>query len=91
MPVRKLSKAARSAERKRLRNRSIRSRVKTDRAKAEKLISAKDELAGQGTVAAISRVDRAVGKGIFHRNKAARLKSRLMKKLNQIPKEGKGD
>jgi small subunit ribosomal protein S20 len=90
MPTSRLNKSARSAERKRLRNRATRSSVKTEIVKAEKLIRAKDESAREGTVAVTSRIDRAVSKGIFHRNKASRLKSRLMKKLNQTLK-GSGD
>lgn len=83
MPSNKsLNKAARSAERKRLRNRSIRSSVKTHVAKAQKLIGAKEKSAHRETVVAISSIDKAVSKGVFHRNKGARLKSRLMKKLN---------
>jgi small subunit ribosomal protein S20 len=77
-----LNKAARSAERKRLQNRSIRSSVKTHITKAEKLIDAKGESAHQETVIAISTIDKAVSKGVLHRNKGARLKSRAMKKLN---------
>ena len=33
-------------------------------------------------VAAISALDRAVSKGVLHRNNAARRKARLMKRLN---------
>ena len=78
-----LSKAARPAERRRLRNRSIRSNIKTHVAKAEKLIDAEQESAHQETIVAISSIDKAVSKGVFHCNKGARLKSRLMKKLNR--------
>jgi len=77
-----LNKAARSAERKRLRNRSIRSSVKTHVAKAKRLANAKEESAHQETIVAITSIDKAVSKGVFHPNKGARLKSRLMKKLN---------
>jgi ribosomal protein S20 len=31
----------------------------------------------------MSGIDKAVSKGIIHRNRGARLKSRLMKKLNK--------
>ena len=85
MPSNKwLKKAARSAERKRLRDRSIRTSVKTHIAKAQKLISAGENSAHQETIAAISSIDKAVSKGVFHRNKGARLKSRLTKKLNAV-------
>ena len=78
------NKAARSAERKRLRNRSVRRSVKTHLTKAESSVKAKEESARQKTVVAISTIDKAVGKGVFHRNKGARLKSRLVKKLNAV-------
>lgn len=74
-----------------MRRRSVRSTIKTYLTKTENLIGAKEwESAQETTVATISRIDRAVSKGIIHRNKAARLKSRLMKKLNRaLPgKEG---
>ncbi len=79
-----VSKTARLAERKRLRNRSVRSGVKTRIAKAEKLATSKSESADAGSyqLTAISSIDKAVSKGVFHRNKGARLKSRLMKKLS---------
>ena len=84
MPSNKsLSKADRSAEGKRLRNRSVRSKVKTHIAKARKLANTKGELTHQEVIVAISSIDKAVNKGVFHRNKGARLKSRLMKKLNK--------
>lgn len=86
-----VSKAAWSAERKRLRNRSVRSNVKSCTARAEKLISAEEsDSAPQAVVAAISSVDKAVKKGVIHRNKGARLKSQLMKRLNALPEKGGG-
>ena len=84
MPGSKSSKSVKVAERKRLRNRSMRSNVKTHIAKAEKVIGIKEESAQQETVSTISSIDKAVSKGVFHRNKGARLKSRLMKKLNAV-------
>jgi len=84
LPGSKSSKTVKVAERKRLRNRSIRTNVKTHIVKAERLIGAGEDSAHQETVAAISSIDNAVNKGVFHRNKGARLKSRLMKKLNAV-------
>ena len=78
------SKSSRIADRKRLRNRAVKSNVKTLMAKAEKKIAAKDISAHEEAVTAISSIDRAVSKGVFHRNKAARLKSRLAKKLSPL-------
>jgi len=77
------NKVARAAERKRLRNRLVRSSVKTYLVKAKSSIDAGEELAHQKTTQAISSIDKAVSKGIIHRNKGARLKSRLIKKLNK--------
>jgi len=77
------NKVARSAERKRLRNRLVRRSVKTYIVKAKSSADAGEESAYQKTMLAMSSVDKAVSKGIIHRNKGARIKSRLMKKLNK--------
>jgi len=85
LPVTKsATKQVRVTEKRRLRNRSIRSQVKTKITKAERLIfSGELEPAGAAVVAAISTLDRAAEKGVIHANNAARRKSRLMKKLNE--------
>ena len=77
------TKVARTAERKRLRNRLVRRSVKTSVVKARSSADAGEESARQKAMLAVSSVDKAVSKGIIHRNKAARLKSGLMKKLNK--------
>ena len=77
-------KQVRVNEKKRLRNRSVRSQLKTNITKAEKLISANEsESAQKAAVVAVSSLDGAAVKGIIHPNNAARRKSRLMKKLNK--------
>ena len=77
-------KQARVAERRRLRNKSIRSLCKTNITKAERLIfSGELELAREAVIVAISSLDKAAEKGILHANNAARRKARLMKKLNE--------
>lgn len=85
MPSKKsAAKQVRVAEKRRLRNKSVRSQVKTGITKAEKLIfSGEVEAARGAVVAAISSLDAAAEKGILKSNNAARRKSRLMKKLNQ--------
>ena len=85
MPVSSSAKKQmRVDERRRLRNKPIRSEVKTSITKAEKLIfSGELEAAREAVTAAISSLDKAVLKGIIHDNNSARRKSRLMKKLNQ--------
>ncbi len=77
------NKVARTAERRRLRNRLVRRSVKTRMVKAKSSVDAGEESAHQKTMLAMSSVDKAVSKGVIHKNKGARLKSRLMKKLNK--------
>lgn len=73
-------KRIRSNEHKRVRNQMYRSRVKTMVRKAEEQI-----LSGQDSAEAIrqamSTLDKAAGKGIIHKNNAARRKSRLAARL----------
>ena len=77
-------KQVRVTERRRLRNKSIRSLTKTNISKAEKLIfSGELELAREAVGTATSSLDKAAEKGIIHPNNAARRKSRLVKKLNE--------
>ncbi len=69
-------------ERNRLRNQSVRSRIKTLRQKAIKAVVA-NGIAGETAVKlALKELDTAATKGMIHKNTAARRKSRLMKKLN---------
>jgi small subunit ribosomal protein S20 len=73
----------RVAERRRVRNRSIKSAVKTFIRKAERSIVTGAEESAAQVVVAISKLDKAASKGVLHPRNAARRKSRLMKKLNQ--------
>jgi small subunit ribosomal protein S20 len=77
------NKIARIAERKRLRNRLLRHSVKTYIVQAKNSADAGEESAHEKTKLAISNIDKAVGKRVFHKNKGARLKSQLMKNLNR--------
>jgi len=77
-------KQVRVADRRQKRNKSVRSRVKTNITKAEKLIfSGKLEEAREAVLTATVSLDKAAENGIIHSNNAARRKSRLMKKLNE--------
>jgi small subunit ribosomal protein S20 len=71
-------KRIRSNNRKRIRNKMVRSRTRTAVKGAR---DAAPEEAAAATVAAISALDRAAAKGVIHPNNAARRKSRLMKLL----------
>lgn len=81
-------KAARQAERKRLRNKSLKSATKTRLTRAVKLIAANQPEAQQAVVDTISALDKDAKKGVIHPNTAARRKSRLMKKFNQAKVSG---
>ena len=70
-------------ERKRyLRNKAVKSTVRTAVTNARGAIAATPETA-EAIRQAISELDRAVSKGVLHRNNAARRKSRLMARLHK--------
>ena len=82
-------KRIRVAERRRARNRPYISAARTFVRKAEVAIQAGDtEAAATAVGDAISMLDRVAGKGIIHPNNAARRKSRLMDKLNDMASGG---
>jgi small subunit ribosomal protein S20 len=64
----------------------VRRSLKTHIIKAKSAASAGEESARDQTMTAISSVDKAVSKGIIHKNKGARLKSSLMNKLDKEQK-----
>ncbi len=71
-------KRARQAEKRRRHNASRRSMVRTYIKKVQAAIDEKDaEAANAALTAAIPIIDRMATKGILHKNKAARHKSRL--------------
>ena len=76
------AKAMRSSEKKRMRNQSIKSALKTSLSRAEKLIAQGSEEAGKTLLKAASALDKAAQSGIIHANNAARHKSHLAKKMN---------
>src|SRR3954447_15223429 len=78
--TRSAEKMIRVAERRRLRNRSIKSAVKTYIRKAERGIAATADDAQARVVQAVQSLDKAASKGVLHPRNAARRKSRLMKK-----------
>jgi small subunit ribosomal protein S20 len=82
--TRSAMKQIRSSARKQEHNRLFRSRVRTCINKTRRLIAeGKIEDARVEAQRAIVALDKAAEKGIIHKNKAARSKSRLMKRLNQ--------
>ena len=76
------AKTARVAERKRLQNQPIRSRVKTFVTRARRAMAADDiDTATAAAHDAAVALDKAARKGVIHPNNAARRKSRIMKQL----------
>jgi small subunit ribosomal protein S20 len=82
--IRSAKKRMRLEEKRRLRNNTVKSTVRTYVTKARNAITAAPE--GDTTEAAIreaiSNLDKASSKGVIHRNNAARRKSRLMARLH---------
>lgn len=78
-------KRARQNEVRRLHNHGHRSRMRTSVKKVLKAIRAGDvEGARSAYSDAVPLVDRMAGKGLIHRNRAARYKSRLNDRIRQL-------
>lgn len=72
-------------EKKTLRNRVIKSRTKTEIRKFLQACESGDKAkASQLLVLAISQIDKAVSKGIYHKNNGARKKARLTSLVNKM-------
>jgi small subunit ribosomal protein S20 len=82
--IKSAKKRMRIEEKRRLRNNAVKSTVRTYVTKARNAIShAPAEETTEVTIReAISNLDKAVSKGVLHRNNAARRKSRLMSRLH---------
>ena len=82
-------KSARSSQRKRARNRSVRSSTRTYITTARNAIKGGDTDQSQAAVTkAIQALDKAAKRGVVHPNNAARRKSRLVKRLNSLLAKG---
>ena len=72
-------------ETKAARNKAIRSKVKTMMKKVDAAVAAGDKAAAQAALlAAISEIDKATSKGVYHKNTASRKVSRLSKAVNAM-------
>ena len=76
--IKSAKKRTRVIDRKTLRNKMIKSNLRTAIKKANA-----EGAAAEDITYAIKRVDQAASKGIMHKNKAARKKSQLAKLLNK--------
>ncbi len=78
-------KRIRQSERARIRNKSVKSKIKSNMADFEKAVQDKDKEAAESSLKdTIKSLDKAASKNIIHKNNAANKKSRLMKDLNSI-------
>ncbi len=82
MPARK---AGRQQVKRARRNRSTKTETRTILGRANRSLEAGDaETAESAVLLAVRTLDRAVRRGILHKNNAARRKSRMMTKLSRL-------
>ena len=83
--IKSAKKRARQSEQHRQRNASARSMVRTAIKNVVKAIEAKDKSAAESALtAAVPVMDRYAARGLIHKNKAARHKSRLNAKIREL-------
>ena len=80
-------KRIRTTNRNEKRNKAIKSSLKTSIKSAKSLIVSKGKDIEKFIKIAIVNLDKAVSKGVLHKNAAAKKKSRLMKTLNNSLKK----
>ena len=74
----------------RMRNRIAKSTILSSKKKFLASVSAGDaDTAGEDLKRVVKLIDTAASKGLYHKNTAARKKSRLYKKLNQLKAQNK--
>lgn len=76
-------KRNRQNEKRRVRNKAVRSELKTRTKRAVEAIDGGAENADDALRAAVKRIDMAAAKGVIHKNQAANRKSRLMRRLTK--------
>jgi len=69
-------------EKENLRNKAVKSNLKTVVKKADAAVIAGADNKGEAVKAAVSTIDKAVKSGVLHKNTAARKVSKLMKRAN---------
>jgi small subunit ribosomal protein S20 len=74
-------KRNRQNEKRRMRNKSVKSSLKTAIRKFHESVAAGDENAAELLRDASRKLDKAVSKGVIHKNQAANRKSSIAKKL----------
>jgi small subunit ribosomal protein S20 len=79
-------KRNRQSEQQRVRNKGVRSEMRTRTKTAIAAVGTEDEEAALRT--AIKRIDKSASLGVIHKNQAANRKSRLMRRVNALRAEG---
>ncbi len=92
MPNKKAAiKFAKQSKKRNIRNRAVKSTLKTITKKVKVAIENDELVAAEAALpAAIKVINKTAKKGVIHKKKAARLESRLVKKVNALkaaPKE----
>ena len=81
--IKSAQKRIRVAAKRQARNKHIKSGTKTAIKKVNVAVKTGDAAANELLIQAISSIDRACSKGVFHKNTAARKKSKLTKMVNK--------
>lgn len=81
--IRSAKKRVRITKTKTMRNKMIKSNIKTVLKTADTTVATGEANKEEAVRLAIKKIDQAAAKGIFHKNKADRKKSQLQKMLNQ--------
>lgn len=83
--IKSAKKRVKVAERNRIRNRVWKSRIRTEQTKLEEALKSSDVAACDEQVNSYYQtIDKAIVKGVLHKNTGARKKSRIVKKVNKI-------
>jgi len=77
-------KRNRTNEKARLRNKAAKSEIKTRIKTAVRVAETGSETSGEDLRLAVKRLDKAVSRGIIHKNQASNRKARLMRRINQL-------
>ena len=81
--IRSQIKRNRQNEKRRARNKAVRSELRTRTTEAEAAAADGRDDAEEALRLAVSHIDRAAAKGVIHKNEAARRKSRLTRRVAQ--------
>jgi len=82
--IRSQIKRNRQNEKRRLRNKAVRSELRTRTKSAVSAAESGAEDKAERLRLALVRIDKAAAKGVIHKNQAANRKSRLMRRVGQL-------